>query len=125
MIAHYLTVNDAIAFHADQIRLYGGADGIRDEGALASAMFRPQSGYYDDRLSEAAALWESLAQNHPFVDGKKRVSMTVTFTFLIINGYQITAEDDDVWRFMLGLFEKGEFVYANLETWLRANTKPN
>ncbi|MGB3455324.1 MAG: type II toxin-antitoxin system death-on-curing family toxin [Litorimonas sp.] len=124
MIIHYLTVDDAIAFHADQIERFGGADGIRDEGALASAMFRPQSGYYDDRISEAAALWESLAQNHPFIDGNKRVSLTVTGVFLAINAIRITAEDDKVWRFMLGLFETGEFTYANLDAWLRANTAP-
>lgn len=55
MTVHYLTVEDAIAFHDDQLVRFGGATGIRDEGALASAMFRPQSGYYDDRISEAAA----------------------------------------------------------------------
>lgn len=124
MIIHYLTVEDAIAFHADQLDMFGGAKGLRDEGALAAAMFRPQSGYYDDRIAEAAALWESLALNHPFVDGNKRVCVTVTFAFLIINKIRITAQDDDVWTFMLDLFEKGEFSFANLDAWLRANTEP-
>ena len=124
MIVHYLTVEDAVAFHADQIAMFGGAEGLRDEGALAAAMFRPQSGYYPDRIAEAAALWESLAVNHPFVDGNKRVSVTVTFAFLIINGISVTADDDEVWQFMLKLFDSGEFNFGLLDAWLRKNTEP-
>ena len=81
----YLTVEDAVAFHDDQLRLYGGAEGIRDTGQLASAMFRAQSGYYKDLIEQAAALWESLAINHPFIDGNKRTSLIVADVFLQLN----------------------------------------
>jgi death on curing protein len=68
----YLTAAELIAIHADQIECYGGTHGIRDRGALEAALFRPQTGYYQDIIEEAAALWESLAMNHPFIDGNKR-----------------------------------------------------
>lgn len=123
MSFRYLSVEDAIAFHDDQIKIFGGAEGIRDLGQLASAMFRPQSGYYDDLIAEAAALWESLAVNPPFVDGNKRTSFIVTDVFLQLNGLLIDAADDDIWKFKLGLFETGEFNFQNLEIWLRKNTR--
>jgi len=123
MSFRYLSLEDAIAFHDDQLKLFGGAEGIRDQGQLASAMFRAQSGYYEDLIAEAAALWESLAGNHPFVDGNKRTSLIVTDVFLQLNGLLIDVADDEVWKFMLGLFETGEFNFKNLDVWLRENTR--
>jgi len=123
MIIRYLSVEDAIAFHDDQLKLYGGAEGLRDQGQLASAIFRPQSGYYKDLIEQAAALWESLGTNHPFVDGNKRTSLIVTDVFLQLNGLWIMSADDDLWRFMLGLFDRGEFNFENLDAWLRQNTE--
>lgn len=122
MIIRYLSVEDAIAFHDDQLKLYGGAEGLRDQGQLASAMFRPQSGYYKDVIEQAAALWESLGTNHPFIDGNKRTSLIVTDVFLQLNGLWIMSPDDDLWKFMLGLFDRGEFNFKNLDAWLRENT---
>jgi len=123
MIFRYLSIEDAIAFHDDQITRFGGAAGLRDQGQLASAMFRPQSGYYDDLIAEAAALWESLAINHPFVDGNKRTSLIVTDVFLQLNGLLIDIADDDMWKFMIGLLDRGEFKFNNLDSWLRENTR--
>lgn len=88
----YLTLADILAIHAVQIRRYGGSPGLRDAGALESALFRPQSGYYDDIVAEAAALLESLAIIHPFIDGKKRVAFAATDVFVRINGYRIEGE---------------------------------
>jgi death-on-curing protein len=75
-------LDEVIAVHARLIARFGGSLGIRDRGALESALARPQTGYYSDPIQEAAALWESLSQNHPFVDGNKRVAVTVTAAFL-------------------------------------------
>ena len=69
--------DEVISTHAILIARLGGAAGIRDRGALESALARPRSGYYPDVIQEAAALWESLSQNHPFVDGSKRVAVTL------------------------------------------------
>ncbi len=118
----YLTVAEILAIHDDQITRYGGSDGLRDMGQLEAALFRPQTGYYEDLIAEACALWESLSQNHPFVDGNKRVSFAATLTFLSINGVEITAEADEIYDFLIGLYESGEFRFEVLERWLRENS---
>jgi death-on-curing protein len=119
----YLTLADILAMHDDQIARYGGATGLRDPGQLESALFRPQTGYYADLVAEAAALWESLSQNHPFVDGNKRTAFAAMYTFLAINGVELTADADSTWKFMSGLYEAGRFRFDELERWLRANTR--
>src|ERR1700681_687408 len=81
----YLTVAEVLAMHADQIERYGGSHGVRDQGLLEAALYRPQTGYYADLIEEAAALWESLGQNHPCIDGDKRTAFAATYTFLAIN----------------------------------------
>lgn len=91
----YLTLIEVLTLHEDQIKRYGGAPGVRDHGLLEAALFRPQTGYYPDLIAQAAALWESMAQNHPFIDGNKRAAFAATYTFLIINGARITANADE------------------------------
>ena len=124
MTRDYLTVADVLAIHADQIATYGGAEGVRDPGQLEAALFRPQSGYYADVISEAAALWESLSQNHPFVDGNKRTAFAATFTFLAINGVELTAGADEAWTFLSRLYDRRKLTFDALDAWLRANTRP-
>ncbi|MBT5073794.1 MAG: type II toxin-antitoxin system death-on-curing family toxin [Kordiimonadaceae bacterium] len=118
----YLTIVDALAIHQDQIERYGGVHGIRDPGLLEAALFRPQTGYYNDIIAEAAALWESLGQNHPFIDGNKRTSFACTYTFLIINGYIINANAEITYDFISGLYRSKSFSMDKLELWLHKNT---
>ena len=118
----YLTILDVLAIHQDQIERYGGPHGVRDPGLLEAALFRPQSGYYDGVISQAAALWESLGQNHPFIDGNKRTSFACTYTFLAINGYMINQDAEKTYEFIMGLYETSTFTMDNLEAWLIANT---
>lgn len=117
----YLTLTEVLAIHDDQIACYGGADGVRDFGLLEAALYRPQTGYYADLIEEAAALWESLAQNHPFIDGNKRTAFAVTYTFLAINGGWITADPLDAHAFIIGLHESRTFTFEHLTQWLRSN----
>jgi death on curing protein len=119
----YLTLVELLAMHDDQIRRYGGSDGVRDHGLLESALYRPQTGYYSDLIEEAAALWESLAQNHPFIDGNKRTAFAAMYTFLAINGIRLTADARETYLFIAGLYEDGRFSFENLVRWLRANTE--
>lgn len=77
----YLTLAEVLAIHADQIERYGGSHRVRDLGLLEAALYRPQTGYYADLFEQAAALWESLPQNHPFIDGNKRAAFAATYTF--------------------------------------------
>lgn len=119
----FLTVADVLAIHDDLIERYGGSQGVRDPGLLEAALYRPQSGYYADILDQAAALWESLAQNHPFVDGNKRIAFAATFTFLDINGVTVVATADATFDFIDGLYRKNAFRFDNLVDWLRSNTR--
>ena len=117
----FLTLVELLAIHHDQIERYGGSAGVRDLGLLEAALFRPQTGYYADLIEEAAALWESLAQNHPFIDGNKRTAFAATYTFLAINGARITADADNAYVFISGLYEANDFTFEKLVVWLRHN----
>lgn len=120
----YLTVVEVLAMHTDQIERYGGLDAIRDPGMLEAALFRPQTGYYASLIEEAAALWESLSQNHPFIDGNKRTAFAATYTFLAINGSRLTSGAQETYDFVAGLYEKNQFNFDNLVSWLRKHVKP-
>jgi len=121
-MSEFLTLAEVLAIHQDQIDRYGGSDGVRDAGQLESALFRPQTGYYADTLEEAAALWESLGQNHPFIDGNKRTAFAAMYTFLGINGIRITADPAQTYGFISGLYDTNSFGFAQLAAWLRKNT---
>ena len=115
---------EVLLLHAYLIDEFGGASGIRDQGALESALARPQMGYYESLVQEAAALMESLANNHAFVDGNKRVAFFVTDTFLRMNGQFIECENDEAYEFFMRLFETGSFNFAALQPWLAEHARP-
>ena len=117
----YLTVVEVLAIHDDQIERYGGASGLRDGGLLEAAIFRPQTGYYADLIEEAAAFWESLSQNHPFIDGNKRTAFAAMYTFLAINEARLTASAGETEAFVLNLYAIGSFDFEHLCQWLRNN----
>ena len=123
-MSEFLTVAEVLAIHQDLIERYGGSDGVRDPGQLEAALFRPQTGYYADCVEEAAALWESLGQNHPFIDGIKRTAFAATYTFLDINGIRITADAAATHAFIEGLYQANSFSFSELLAWLRINTSP-
>jgi death on curing protein len=115
----YLTLAEVLAMHVDQIERYGGSHGVRDPGLLESALFRPQTGYYSDLIEEAAALWESMSQNQPFLDGNKRTAFAATYTFLAINGARLKADARKTQDFVLALYETNQFTFDRLVPWLR------
>jgi death on curing protein len=86
--------------HWQLIHEFGGISGVRDRGLLEVAIFRPQSGYYDDLVHEAGPLMESLTNNHPFIDGNKRASFAVTDAFLRLNGYDLEVEAPAAHKFI-------------------------
>src|SRR3954447_7399988 len=115
----YLTLAEVLAIHNDQIERYGGSHGVRDPGLLEAALYRPQTGYYAGLIEEAAALWESLAQNHAFLDGNKRTAFAATYTFLVINGARLTAGAEETYAFVAALYEANQFRFDQLVPWLR------
>lgn len=118
-MTRYPTVEETIAVHARLIARFGGSTGIRDRAALESALARPRSGYYSDVIPEAAALWESLSQNHAFVDGNKRVAVTMTAAFLRVNGYRLEFDDIEAFLSLADLYETGRIRFQALDRWLR------
>ena len=120
----YLTVEEVIAIHDDQIAEFGGSYGLRDLGGLESALLRPQIGYYDGIIEEAAAMMESLAMNHPFVDGNKRTALDATDSFLRLNGYYIDCDDREAHAFFMRLFAANSFRFGELRDWLSDRVKP-
>lgn len=92
------------ALHAEQLRLHGGAPGVRDIGMLESALARPlqKAAYGEPDVFElAAAYLFGIAKNHPFVDGNKRTALAAADTFLVDNGWSIEADPDDLTQFVL------------------------
>jgi death-on-curing protein len=119
----YLMPIEVMVMQRALVDRFGGSHGIRDAGALEAALFRPQSGYYDDVIWEAAALFESLAINHPFIDGNKRIAFACVDVFLRVNGFRVRAKPTVVLKWMIGHLEAGTFNLANIEPWLRKHVK--
>ena len=122
-MTRYLTPVEVHVMHRVLVDRFGGAHGLRDAGALEAALFRPQSGYYADVIAEAAALFESLAMNHPFVDGNKRIAFACVDVFLRINGFRLVPKSMAIHKWMIGHLEAGTFQLATIEPWLRKNTR--
>jgi death-on-curing protein len=119
----YPTLAEVLAFHELLIEEFGGATGVRDLGALESALFRPRTGYYRDVVEEAAALFESLVQNHPFIDGNKRVAFAVMDVFLRVNGRALEVDDVEAHQHLVGLMEQGALDLTAIDRWLRGHVR--
>lgn len=120
----YLTVAEVYAMQHRLIEIFGGAHGVRDKGAVEAAVFRPQIGYYNSIEEEAAALMESLGNNHGFLDGNKRIAFTATDVFLRRNGFYIEVEGLDGHAFINGSIERREFRFPQIVDWIRQHIKP-
>jgi death on curing protein len=120
----YLTVREAIEMHRQLIDEFGGIHGLRDQSLLEAAIFHPQNGYYDDLIHEAAAFMESLASNHAFLDGNKRISLAATDSFLRINGHHLELETVAAHRFIIESIAKREFRIRQIREWLTARVHP-
>ena len=120
----YLTVAEVYRMQYLLIERFGGRHGVRDKGAVESAVFRPQIGYYNSIEEEAAALLESLGNNHGFIDGNKRIAFTATDVFLRGNGFFIEVDALDGYAFIDGSMERQEFRFANILDWIRQHIRP-
>lgn len=113
-VVQFLSLDEVLAIHERVIDEFGGAPGVRDRGQLESALYRPQSGYYESLEEMAAALFESLLINHPFVDGAKCVAFFATDVFLRLNGWKMSVNARAAHRFLVDSIESGSFELANL-----------
>jgi death-on-curing protein len=123
-MSDFLTVAEVYRMQYRLIELFGGLHGVRDKGAVEAAVFRPQIGYYNSLEEEAAALMESLGNNHGFIDGNKRIAFAATDVFLRRNGFCIEVEAAGGYEFINGSMERGEFRFGRIVEWIRAHIKP-
>jgi death-on-curing protein len=120
----YLTVAEVVAIHHHQIEEYGGEHGMLNQGSLEAAVFRPQTGDYNEVSEEAAALLESLVNNHAFIDGNKRVGFAAAHAFLLVNGFDLDVASNAALEFMMKAIADGKFRFALLHEWILAHLVP-
>jgi death-on-curing protein len=124
----WIDATDAVIMHDRELAMHGGSAGVRDNGLLESALARPKNhwAYAESEPSLvvlAAALAFGISSNHPFVDGNKRTALVASFTFLDVNGLEVTATQEDAYLTILGL-AAGEVSEEELAAWFERNTQP-
>lgn len=124
----YLTWEEVLELHRLVIQQSGGSPGLRDAGALESALGQPQMSFggedlYPTLVHKAAALGFSLVKNHPFVDGNKRIGHAAMEVFLVLNGHEIDASSDEQEQIILGL-AAGEIDRESFVEWLFRRVVP-
>lgn len=122
----WLELDIVLDFHAEQLALFGGADGVRDLGLLESALARPVNKFaYGERdvAVLAAAYGFGIARNHPFVDGNKRTALASVIVFLGLNGIDLDAPQEAATAIMLG-FAAGEITEGGLARWVADHSRP-
>jgi death-on-curing protein len=122
----WLDLDIVIDFHAEQLALFGGAEGMRDLGLLESALARPVNKFaYGERgiAALAAAYGFGIARNHPFVDGNKRTALAAMIVFLGLNGVDLAASQEEVTAVILSL-AAGEITEELLARWIADHMKP-
>ncbi len=124
----YLTAVQVLFIHARLLAETGGAPGVRDLGLLGSAIARPRATFdaqdpYPDLYAKAAALIVSLVNNHPFIDGNKRVGVTAAGLFLVRNGLQLRAGNVEIEQVTLEVAQ-GRLTVEQMAAWFRRHTAP-
>ena len=120
----YLSIAQVLQLHRRQLALFGGSGGLRDRGGLEAAVARPRMTFggedlYPTLAAKATALGFSLILNHPFVDGNKRVGHAALETFLILNGSDIDATQQDKYTTLMALAD-GRLTEKQLAGWIRS-----
>lgn len=122
----YLSPEQVLFIHSRLVDTIGGIHGIRDIGLLQSSVARPKATFegkelYPDLFHKAAALMESLARNHPFIDGNKRTSITASGIFLSFNGYMLSCSSKELERFTVSV-ATGRISFGEITAWFRKNS---
>ena len=115
----FLSVDEVLAIQERLIDRFGGRHGVRDKGLLESALYRPQTGYYQSLEEMAAAMFHSLLLNRAFVDGNKRVTFFATDVFLRLNGWKTDVAPAEAESFIIGMLENGDCEVNEITDWIR------
>ena len=124
----YLYPKQVLYLYQRVIQQSGGTVGLRDEGLLESAVYRPQASFggqdlYPDLFSKTAALGHSIISNHPFVDGNKRVGVEAMQLMLQVNGYDLHASTEAKFEFVMEI-TKGKLTEQAIADWLKRHSQP-
>lgn len=122
-VVSYPTLEEALYLHGALIERFSGAEGVLDHGLLESVLARPRSEYYKSLSEQAAALRHSLAINHPFCDGNKRMSLALTAVFLLMNGYQLNSSANESERFVVKIASGKVRSVKEIALWLEKRMK--
>ncbi len=117
-LTRYLSLEEVLELHRRAVALHGGSAGVRDMGLVESALARPRSGYYKSLSEQAAALLQSFAGNHAFVDGNKRVAWLAADVFLRINGLKLRVSASVAERFIIERVIKKRIDVHEIAKWL-------
>ncbi|TGL35944.1 type II toxin-antitoxin system death-on-curing family toxin [Leptospira perdikensis] len=125
----FLSIEDVILIHKNQIEMYGGAADIRDYGLLESAINQPMTTFdgvslHPSLFDKAAAYLFYLCKNHPFLDGNKRVALASSLVFLDINGYDVPDSNEILYDFVIGVAE-GKYKLEEIKNTLESLAKLN
>jgi death-on-curing protein len=125
----FLTLDEAVAIHRDQIERYGGSPGVRDWGLLQSAVAMPAAAFggqylHTDLHEMAAAYLFHIVQNHPFIDGNKRVGAVAADVFLSLNDVRLVAGEDEYAELVISV-ARGETSKSGVAEFFRVNTTTN
>jgi death-on-curing protein len=123
MAETYLTIAEVYQMQHLLIDRFGGLHGVRDKNAVEAAVFRPQTGYYNSIEEEAAALMESLGNNHGFRDGNKRIAFAAAATFLEINGFRLEVDAVEGNELVYGSMDRHEFRFPGILEWIRQHVQ--
>lgn len=122
----FLTLDEVLSLHAEQIRLFGGSSGVRDAGLLQSAIGNVEATFGGVLLHEtifemAAAYLYGICRNHPFLDGNKRTALSASLTFLDMNGVGVDADEDEFYDLVIGIAE-GRISKAAVAVFFQAHS---
>lgn len=125
---NYLFPHQILFLHKRVIETSGGSQGVRDQGLLESAVYRPQASFggadlYPDLFSKAAALGHSIIKNHPFVDGNKRTGFEAMRLLLRMNGFDLRAGEDRKFDFVLKIASDPETDEHHVTQWLQRHSR--
>jgi death on curing protein len=119
----YPTLSETLELYTRLLERFGGKEGVRDMGLLESALMRPRTGYYKSLSLQAAALLQSLTQNHAFIDGNKRVAFATSAIFLRMNEYRLKVDADNGESFIIDRVIKNKADIEEIASWLEKHMK--
>lgn len=122
-----MDVQDVIHIHHILIEKFGGSHGVRDLGALEAAVHRPFTTFdkqelYPTAVEKAAAIFESILINHPFIDGNKRTAYVMMRLILMVHGFDIQAAQDDKYAMVMSA-SMGEIRFDDIKDWVQSRMR--